>query len=35
MLENGTRVKGRIGGTLRGITDNLDYIKGMGVTVFT
>lgn len=31
MLENGTRVKGRIGGTLRGITDNLDYIKGMGI----
>ena len=30
LLENGVTVKARLGGTLNGITENLDYIKKMG-----
>lgn len=32
ILENGVRVQSRLGGTLNGITENLDYIRGMGFT---
>ena len=41
LLENGVTVKARLGGTLNGITENLDYIKKMGFiclylnTIFT
>lgn len=31
-LENGKICRSRLGGTLKGITENLDYIQGMGFT---